>query len=123
MIFHWQRFKKSLKVAIGGIGFAIRKEENFRLMFLAALIAIVLSFVFPLKTAERALVFLTITIVLGMELINAQIEKVLNFLQPNLDKRVKIIKDLSAGAVLITAIGALVVGLVIFLPKIIGLLK
>ena len=123
MIFHWQRFKKSLKVAISGIWFAIRKEENFRLMFLAALIAIVLSFIFPLNIVERALVFLTITIVLGMELINAQIEKVLNFLQPNLDRRVKIIKDLSAGAVLITAIGALVVGLIIFLPKIIGLLK
>lgn len=116
-IIHFKRFKQSLKIALLGIGYALKKEENFRLMFFGAIIALIFAFWLPLSLTERALIFLTITTVLGMELINAQIERVLNIIQPQFDIRVKRIKDLSAAAVLIAVIGSIIVGIIIFLPK------
>ncbi|MCD6429081.1 diacylglycerol kinase family protein [bacterium] len=120
-IIHWKRFKKSLRVACQGISFAIKREENFRLMVVGAGLAIFLACYLPLNISERALIFLAIAGVLGMELINAQIEKVLNLVQPNKDERVKQIKDLSAAAVLIMVIGSIILGIIIFLPKILQL--
>ena len=64
------------------------------------------------------MLILTILVVLSLELINSQIEKFLDLIQPEHHPRVKIIKDFSAGAVLLSAIGSVVIGLLIFWPHI-----
>jgi diacylglycerol kinase len=70
----------------------------------------------PLKALERAVLILTILLVLTLELINSQIERILDFLEPNHDPRIKRIKDLSAAAVLLACLGSIVIGLLILLP-------
>jgi diacylglycerol kinase len=73
-------------------------------------------FVLNLPTREKIIIIFIITLVLTLELINSQIERILNILQPNYDLRVKIIKDISAAAVLIACFGSVVIGILIFLP-------
>jgi len=65
---------------------------------------------------EKLIIIFLIAVVLALELINTQIEKVLNILNPNYDQRVKLIKDISAGAVLLFCLGALIIGILIFFP-------
>ncbi len=90
------------------------------MQILGAVFVIALAFLLPLKTTEWAILFLTIGAVLGFELLNSQIEKTLDIVQPKNDPLIKRIKDFSSAAVLIVAIGSVFVGLLIFLPHIIN---
>lgn len=70
---------------------------------------------------EKAIIIFAITLVLSFELINSRIERILNLIQPGFDKKVRIIKDISAGAVLISIFGAVIAGILIFYPYFIKL--
>lgn len=61
---------------------------------------------------------LAISLVVGIEGANTAIEKLCDFVHPDFDKRIGLIKDISAGAVMLVSIGAVIVGLIIYLPKI-----
>jgi diacylglycerol kinase len=116
-----KKLRKSIAIALKGLISAFKKEQTFRIQVLAGILAIFLAFYLPLTEIEKALIFLAIASVLGMELINTQVEKVLDFMQPRPNPDIKSIKDLSAAAVLIMAIGSLILGVIIFLPKILNL--
>ena len=73
-------------------------------------------FYFPLPSLERAVLILTIILVLSLELINSQIERILDFLQPDHDPKIERIKDLSAAAVLVASLGSIAIALLILLP-------
>jgi len=73
------------------------------------------AFRLPL-TAWAALVFAIVLVLLG-EILNTAIEAVLDIVQPEHDQRVEVVKDLAAGAVLVTAIGATVIALIVFVPE------
>jgi len=113
-----RKLAKSIKIALKGLLFALKKEQTFRIQVAAGILAIFLTLYLDLSVTEKALIYLAIAGVLGMELINTQIEKVLDFMQPTPHPDVKSIKDLSAAAVLIMALGSLILGIIIFLPKI-----
>ncbi|MCD6270828.1 diacylglycerol kinase family protein [bacterium] len=113
-----RKLAKSIKIALKGLLFALKKEQTFRIQVAAGILAIFLTLYLDLSVTEKALIYLAIAGVLGMELINTQIEKVLDFMQPTPHPHVKSIKDLSAAAVLIMALGSLILGIIIFLPKI-----
>jgi len=81
-----------------------------------ALVVFLLMFSLPLHSIERAILVLAIMFVLGLELVNSQIERALDTAQFDHNPKIKDIKDLSAGAVLLASIGALVIGLFIFIP-------
>ncbi len=102
---------------------AFREERNFRIQFLIGSAVIVLMIVLDLNYIEKSILLLTILVVLGLELINSQIEKFLDLIQPDHHPRVKIIKDFSAGAVLLSALVSIVIGILIFLPHIISLIE
>lgn len=112
-------FLSSVKIAFLGIKSALKKERNFRIQFFIALIVIILMVVFGLSPIEKSIIFLTIFVVLSLELINSQIEKTLDLIEPGVKPKVKTIKDLSAGAVLFSVIGSIIVGFLIFLPYIV----
>lgn len=99
-----------------GIGAAFREEANFRIQFLIAILVVFFMMVLGLNAIEKSILLLMILVVLSLELINSQIEKFLDLIEPNHHPRVKIIKDFSAGAVLLSAIGSMVIGILIFLP-------
>lgn len=109
-----------LATAFGGIGKALLHEKNFRLQSVIGLMVVVGSLWFGLDRIENSIIILAIAIVLALELLNSQIEKFLDIIEPNHHHKVKIIKDFSAGAVLISAIVSMVIGLLIFWPHVLG---
>lgn len=113
-----QSFYRSLQVAVFGLKSAFKEERNFRIQFIIAIAVIVTAIYFNLSIIEFSIIILTILVVLSLELVNSQIEKFLDIIQPEHHPRVKIIKDFTAGAVLISAVGSIIIGIMIFLPRI-----
>lgn len=111
-----QKFSTSIKIAVLGLKSAFKEERNFRIQFLIGLIVIFFTIILGLNSIEKSILFLMVLVVLSLELINSQIEKFLDLIQPEHHPRVKIIKDFSAGAVLLSIIGSVVVGILIFWP-------
>jgi diacylglycerol kinase len=112
-------FKKlclSFKRAFHGLKIAIFEEQTFKIQVGIGILVLFLMFLLPLKTLERTILILTIILVLALELINSQIERILDFLNSDFHPKVKRIKDLSAAGVLIASLGSIAIGLFIFLP-------
>ena len=108
----------SFGYALSGLKTLILEEPNALIHFLAAVAAVILGFVFKINSTEWLAIVLSIAIVFAAELFNTSLETMCDFSEPNWNAQIKRIKDLSAGAVLVCAIGALIVGLIIFIPKI-----
>jgi diacylglycerol kinase len=106
---------KSFKNAFSGIRYAL-KENTFKTLCSIAVIILSLSFFFKISITEIAIIIISISIVLGLELLNSQVERTLDIVNPNYNEKVKEIKDISAAAVLIASIGSFFVGILIFLP-------
>lgn len=110
---------KSFKHAIDGIIHTYKNERNFKIHSLIFILVIILGFYFDIKTYEWLDILLISSFVLSAEMFNTAIEHTLDWLQPNYHKIVKLVKDISAGAVLVSAIFAVIIGLIIFVPYII----
>ena len=108
-----KKFIHSLGFATQGIASCFRKEQNFRIHVSAVVVVVFFGFLLQFSITQWCLVSLCFGLVLGMELMNSAVEKLCNFVQPNHDSDIKIIKDISAGAVLIQAISAFVVATII----------
>lgn len=111
------KFFHSFLYAARGICQCFQTEQNFRFHTLAAICALVLGVLLRISPTEFSLIFIVIALVMSAELLNTAIEKLCDFTDPNQNETIGKIKDLSAGMVLVTAIGALGVGILIFLPK------
>ena len=109
---------KSFKYAFNGLKLLIVKEHNARIHLLATLIALGLGVYFNLCIIEWIAIVSVIAGVFIAEIFNSAIEKLADVVSPEVNPKIKVIKDLSAAAVLIAAILALVVGALIFIPKI-----
>ena len=72
---------------------------------------------FELSRTEWMIQILAIAVVMGTEGVNTAVEKLSDYIQPDWDPRIGQIKDISAGAVMLTSILASIVGLIIYLPK------
>lgn len=101
--------------AARGIGEAA-KGSSFQIQLFAAFAVMSAMFYFPLSAVEKAILIFAIFFVLILEMINTIVERYADFISKDADPRVKIIKDLSAGAVLLSAVAAAIVGLIILLP-------
>lgn len=123
MIEGFKRFKRSLKHAFDGLGWAIMHEKNFRIEILIGLFVILFILLFDVKTWEAIVLLLMIMWVLIFELINTVLERVVDILKPRIHPYARLIKDLMAGVVLITATVSIVVGILIFYPYIRELLS
>jgi diacylglycerol kinase len=117
------RFRMSLFAAINGIRYVIRNETNFRIHLVFAVLVIAGGLVFSISSENWVLLFLSMAFVLSAEIFNTAIEVLCNKVQPAQDPLIRIIKDVAAGAVLLSAIAAIVIGLIIFLPYCIMLFK
>ncbi len=106
----------SFRCAFEGLRIAFKEEQSFRIQVLVAILGLFLMFYLPLASFERAILILTVMVVLSLELINTQVERVLDFCEPNHNPLIKKIKDLSAAAVLVVVFGAILIGFLIFFP-------
>lgn len=110
----------SFKYAFNGIIYLIKSQQNAWIHLCAAGIVITAGFYFSVSITEWIILTLTIGMVFSAEAINTAIEIIMDKISPDLDKTTGRIKDIAAGAVLIAAIAALIVGGLIFIPKIIA---
>ena len=111
----------SFGYAFEGIFEVIQSQANFKIHFLAAFLAIVAGFYFSISRVEWCLIIGSIAAVLSAETFNTAIEHLTNLVSPEYHMLAKKTKDAAAGAVLLMAIGAAVIGVFIFLPKILVL--
>lgn len=109
----------SFKYALQGMKSVIISERNMRIHLLLFLMATGLGFFLKISGVEWSLLVLTAAMVLIAETVNTAIEKACNFVEPNKHPDIKQIKDISASAVLLAAIAAVVMACILFLPKII----
>ena len=112
---------KSFSYAFAGLRVLFREEHNARIHAVAAVLAVALGFLFRISPMEWIAVVIVIGMVFAAEIINSSIERTADFVKAERDDRKRDIKDLGAAAVLVCAIAAAVVGIIIFLPKIIAL--
>jgi len=110
----------SFKLALEGIWYALHTQPNFLIHSFAAIFAVVLGTLVNISQVEWLILSLTIVIVFTAEMINTAIESMTDLITTEHRKSAKIAKDVSAGMVLTAAIGSVVVGVLIFLPKIIS---
>lgn len=109
---------KSFGYAINGLKVLFREEHNARIHILVALIAIVLGFIFHISANEWLAICVLIGLVLSLEALNSAVENLSDHVSPQWNEKIKKAKDLSAAAVFIAALIAVVCGCIIFLPKI-----
>ncbi len=109
---------KSVKYALRGIWLLITTEYSIMIQFGIAIIMTIVGFIVQLSTTEWILQVLSIGLVMVAEAVNTAIEKLADYMQPSYDKKIGFIKDIAAGAPAIAAIIAVIIGLLIYLPKI-----
>lgn len=107
---------KSFGNAFRGIFGMMRSERNFQLHILALILNLFLIVFLELNSTDAALILMVCFAVMSAEILNTAIEKICDFIQPEFDGRIKFIKDISAGAVMLMAILAVVVGFLVY-PK------
>lgn len=118
-----KNFIDAAKNAIEGIIQVFNTEANFRIQLVFAILAIIVGIIFGLNTIEFAIIFFTITSVIFAEFINTAIETVVDMVTEEYNEKAKKAKDISAGVTLIVALNAVVIGCLIFLPKVCEYLK
>jgi len=99
-----------LLFALSGLGAAWRREPSFRVQTVLAILAVIVLIVLHPPAIWWAVVAITISLVLAVELMNSGLEALVDLLHPSRHPEVRIIKDMAAAAVLLASIGALVVG-------------
>jgi len=112
---------ESFKFAFAGIGHFVKSEPNVIIHLIAAVLVVILGFYFEISTTEWCFIVFAIASVLGAEAFNTSIEYLTDLVSPDYHKLAGKTKDVAAAAVLLVAIGAAIVGLIIFLPKILHL--
>lgn len=113
-------FADSFRFAASGLGYALRHERNLRFHFIFALVVLGMAFVCGFSALEVCFLALTIGFVIIAEMLNTAVEKMVDYVSPQWSDNAKIAKDVAAGAVLVSAFFAVVVGLVLFLrPQVI----
>lgn len=108
-----------LTYALNGLKEAFTRERNFRIHLIIAFIVVCVSFYFKLRAQEWIVIMIAIFTVLIAELVNSIVERVIDYIKPDIHPEAKIIKDLAAAMVLIAALMSVILGLIIFIPKVI----
>ncbi|MDT8401283.1 MAG: diacylglycerol kinase family protein [Bacteroidales bacterium] len=111
----------SFSHAFRGLGQLFKNEANFRIHLVITVLVSAAGIVLHISGAEWLIIILTIGFVLVAESLNSAAEKLCDIVSPGKDRRIKNIKDMLAAAVLISALTAIIIGLVIFLPHILDL--
>lgn len=111
---------RSFKFAINGLFSMLRTEHNARVQALALTVVVTLGFVYEISPTEWIAVVVVSGAVMAAEAFNTAIERLADFVEPQWNEKIGVIKDLCAAAVLLTAVSAAVVGGIVFIPKILG---
>ncbi|WP_340065804.1 diacylglycerol kinase family protein [Ascidiimonas aurantiaca] len=108
---------KSVRYAFKGALLLIATEASIKVQIFIAVCVTVAGFYFDISRTEWMIQIITIALVMGVEGVNTGIEKLADFIHPDFNDKIGSIKDIAAGAVFITAFAAVIVGCLIYVPK------
>lgn len=111
-----REIRKSFSCAFRGLKYALTTERNFQIEFVVAIFVGTLILIFDIKSWEAVVLVAMIMFVLIVELANTVVERVVDILKPRVHPYVRLIKDMMASVVLISAVFAAAVGIIIFYP-------
>ncbi len=109
---------KGIQYALKGLYLLIKQEASIKVQIVIAILVTIAGFYFHISTTEWMFQVLAIGLVMGTEGINTAIEEIANFINPEQHPKIGLIKDISAGAVFLTALAAIVIACIIYIPKI-----
>lgn len=117
-----KKFLLSFKYAFTGIFKTIKTEQNMKVHIFIMFLVIIFGIILKITFLEWIICVILFSLVIAGELFNTAIENVVDIVMPQINEKAKIAKDASAGGVLILSIGAAIIGLIIFVPKILKFL-
>ena len=117
-----KNFFVALKNALNGIKYVFKTQRNIRIQLFFAIIVIVLGIILKCNYIEFAILVITIFGVFLAEFFNTAIESAIDGYTQEYNEKAKISKDVAAGAVTLVAVASVIIGLIIFLPKILNFL-
>lgn len=116
------RLVKSFTYAFDGLKYAFKYEQNILVHTLATILVIIAGIFFKISLTEWLVLALIIGLVIATELINTSIEATIDLITKEVHPLAKVAKDTAAAAVLVFGLTAIVIGCIIFLPKILVLI-
>ena len=117
-----KNFWHSLKCALVGVKEIFTSQRNIKIQVVIGILAIIMGFVLKISSGEWLAIAIVIGFVIAMESTNTAIEFTVDLITEERNEKARIAKDASAAGVLIASFTAAIVGIIIFLPKIIQLL-
>lgn len=109
---------KSIKYAFKGALLLVKTESSIKVQVFIGIVITIIGFFVGLSTIEWIIQTLTIGLIISIESINTVIEEIADFIHPEYHPKIGLIKDLAAGAVFIIAVVAIIIGCIIYIPKI-----
>ena len=109
---------KSVTYALKGALLLLKTEASIKIQFGIALIMIIAGFYYNISSTEWIIQILAIGLIISIESLNTAIEKIADFIHPEHNSKIGFIKDVAAGAVFIASISAMIIGFIIYFPKI-----
>lgn len=113
-----KKLLKSFKYAFDGICTGIKEEQNMKIHITIMILVIIFGIMLKISKMEWIICIILFGLVISMELINTAIENTVDLITKEKNEQAKIAKDVAAGAVLVSAITSAIIGLIIFVPKI-----
>ena len=112
----------SFKNAFSGLFYVLRTQPNMRVHLFLSLVALIAGHILNLSYAEFLVILTLIVVGLALEIVNTAIEITIDSIHTTWHEKAKLAKDVSSAAMLLFAIGTLVISCILFIPKIVGLL-
>lgn len=122
-VHRWNRPLSAFKYAFQGMGHVVKYEKNFQIHLVVAALVILSGLIFKLNQLEWLFIVIAIFGVLALELVNSAIERVVDLTTSEIKPLAKQAKDIAAAAVLVYAIMSVIIGIFIFGPKLLTLMK
>lgn len=116
-------FLSSLKNCFSGLNYTIVHEKNFNIILILGIIVLLSSFIFEISKMEFLVILLLINFVIIMELINTALERVVDLYTTKYNELAKAVKDIAAASVLVMSLFSAIIGLIIFIPRIMEWLR
>ena len=117
------RFFKSIKYSLDGLFYAYRYEQSLWIHGFAVLLAVILGFVFQIRLAEWAIIFIALGIILALELINTAIEAAVDLTTTEIHPLAKVAKECGSAASFVMSIVSIVISLFVFGPYLLDVLN
>ncbi len=113
-----KKTRDSIKHALSGITYTLKTQRNIKIQISIMVLVFIMGLILNISKFEWLILILISAVVIGLEIINTALEEVVNLLTEEYLMTAKHAKDTAAGGVLVVSIFAVVIGLIIFIPKI-----